>query len=368
MKIVLVINDMSVGGAQRVVSSLANYYLAIGNEVTVVTLQNLEVRYPLDKKIKQITLRSSILCKSFGKILFLPVFARELKKIIDIENPDKTLSFLVRSNLVHTLSKFFGNSKAINLSERTISSLYYGGGLKASIMKTLIKTLYPKADNILAISEGVKESLCSMHIDVSKINVVFNPVDIGAITLLRSASIRGPIPTGKIIVTACRLEEEKDLFTLIDAFKLVIESLPASLLIIGDGSLKNQLVEYSGQQGLSDLICWLGWQDNPFSYIYRSDVFVMSSKSEAFGNSLVEAMVCGVPVISSDCLSGPSEILDAGSYGLLFKVGDAPMLAKHIIEVLKKSEVYSTYSKKSEERARDFSIDVIAKKYLSKIS
>ena len=153
---------------------------------------------------------------------------------------------------------------------------------------------------------------------------------------------------------------------MIDAFKLVIESLPASLLIIGDGSLKNQLVEYSGQQGLSDLICWLGWQDNPFSYIYRSDVFVMSSKSEAFGNSLVEAMVCGVPVISSDCLSGPSEILDAGSYGLLFKVGDAPMLAKHIIEVLKKPEVYSTYSKKSEERARDFSIDVIAKKYLSK--
>ena len=207
-----------------------------------------------------------------------------------------------------------------------------------------------------------------MHIDEDKINVVFNPVDIEAINLMRLKSIKNPIPKGKLIVTTCRLEEEKDIRTLIDAFKLVIESLPASLLIIGDGSLKNQLIKYSDQLGLSNCIYWLGWQENPFSYIYRSDIFVMSSKSEAFGNSLVEAMACSVPVISSDCLSGPSEILDDGRYGFLFRVGDSVMLAQNIIELLNKPEICYTYSKKSEERVKDFSINVIAKNYLDKIS
>jgi glycosyltransferase involved in cell wall biosynthesis len=132
-----------------------------------------------------------------------------------------------------------------------------------------------------------------------------------------------------------RLNEQKDFPTLIRAFKIVYEkSKNARLIILGEGSEREHLMHLIKELGLVDIVSLPGFLQNPFSYMHRSQVFVLPSIHEGFGNVLVEAMACGCPVVSTDCPSGPREILNNGEYGHLVPVGDAAAMAAAILDVL----------------------------------
>ena len=129
--------------------------------------------------------------------------------------------------------------------------------------------------------------------------------------------------------------------------------------------MEDSLKQYANNIGISNDITWAGWQDNPFSIMAQSDLFVFTSSYEGFGNVLVEAMACGLPVISTSCPSGPSEILADGKYGVLVPVGDQEAVARATIDLLQNKNKYNTMKRLSLERATDFDVQKIARNYLA---
>jgi glycosyltransferase involved in cell wall biosynthesis len=134
-----------------------------------------------------------------------------------------------------------------------------------------------------------------------------------------------------------RLEPQKDLATLVRAFARVRRDRPARLLIVGAADKPADtpgrtatLRALATEQGVADDLDLPGWTDNPFAWLSRAAVFVLSSRHEGFGNVLVEALACGCPVVSTDCPSGPAEILESGRYGRLVPVGDDVAMAEAI--------------------------------------
>jgi glycosyltransferase involved in cell wall biosynthesis len=367
MKILLLINSLSGGGAERVVQTLTNHFNALDDhEVVVVVLETLKDAYTLDDGTRKRVLRTGPLCRGLGKILSMPLHAYELARIIKEERPDASVSFLVRANLVHVMSHCFGNNNPILISERTTSqNRYKSKGLKNYIMRGLIRWLYPKAARVIAISNGVKDSLLSFGVCPSKIRVMYNPQPLQTFRELAAESSSVQMEQdARILVTVGRLVDLKDHVTLIHAFAKVREDADVRLYIIGDGPNRKKLESLAQALGLADDIRFLGWQPNPFALLKQADIFVLSSRFEGFPNVIVEAMACGLPVISTDCPSGPHEILRGGEAGVLVPVGDVDALARAITTLLSDRQTLTEYARKSKSRVKDFDVSLVASEYL----
>ena len=137
-----------------------------------------------------------------------------------------------------------------------------------------------------------------------------------------------------VVLSVGRLSQEKDYATLLRAFAEVVRSRPARLVILGEGSERENLLELASRLGVSQRVALPGFDINPFAYMSKAGVFVLSSRYEGFPNTLAQAMACGVPVVSTDCRSGPREILEDGKWGPLVPVGDWRGMANAIVETL----------------------------------
>jgi len=186
----------------------------------------------------------------------------------------------------------------------------------------------------VAVSKGVAERLRTIPgIDFDRVHVIYNPAWFPEIESRALEPPRHPwfeehnVP---IILSVGRLVPQKDYPTLIRAFELLRRRRKARLLILGEDRLRPDLERMITKLHLNDCIQMPGFVANPWSYMACASVFVLSSAHEGFGNVLVEAMACGTPVVSTDCPSGPAEILDFGRYGPLVPVGDAVALAEGI--------------------------------------
>jgi glycosyltransferase involved in cell wall biosynthesis len=206
----------------------------------------------------------------------------------------------------------------------------------------LLARVYPQADAIIAVSHGVAADL-SLTTGIARkcITMINNPVVTPA--LLRKAQLPLDHPwfaTGSspVVLGVGRLHEQKDFPTLIKAFARVRAKQEARLLILGEAKeveYRTELTTLAAQLGVADDVMFPGFVDNPFAYMARAAVFVLSSAWEGFGNVVAEALACGCPVVSTDCPSGPAEILEHGKYGPLVPVGDDAALAEAILAVLK---------------------------------
>jgi hypothetical protein len=198
-----------------------------------------------------------------------------------------------------------------------------------------------RKDSIIVVSDGAKKELLNNYVFLSEKNItrIYNPINIAQIQKQSLISMEPQI-SNKFIVTCCRIDEKnKDLTTLINAFKRSVTEHKLDLVIIGSGSdlllLKNLVQECN----LSGRVIFLGHLDNPYPYIKNAEAFILSSKSESFGLVLVEAMCLRTLVISSDCGAGPREILEYGENGVLFSVGDEVRLSSIITQIaLSKAE------------------------------
>jgi len=367
MRILFFINTLGGGGAERVVSTLSHYLTHEKNhQITIVTLQKPECLYELPPSVSILSLKSGVLNVGFGKILFLPIFALEFSLILKKIKPDAVISFLVRSNLVHTMTKWFGNKSQIVLSERGPTQAFYSANsFRDRMMRALIRLLYPRADSIIAISKGIKDGLRNFGVLAERVTVIYNPQDIGDMKVKSQENgdiqIPANIPT---FIAVGRLDYEKDHKTLLDALKKIKETLNCHLIIMGEGPLEGKLKEYSKTLRVSDSVSWLGWQSNPFATMAKADLFILTSKYEGFGNVLIEAMVCGLPIISTDCPSGPREILKNGSYGILVPVGDSEAIAQAVISILQNKGLYEKMKNSGYERAAQFDVHFIVPQYL----
>ena len=213
----------------------------------------------------------------------------------------------------------------------------------AKVRRGLVRALYPGTDALVAASRGVADDVAAIAgIDAGRITVIPNPVvtaDLArqARAHVEHAFLRGTGPP--VIVGVGRLVRQKDFATLVAAFERVRAERPARLLILGAGDPREAETETSlraliARLGLDDEVNLVGWVDNPAAYVARSDVFALSSIYEGFGNVVAEALAVETPVVSTDCESGPAEILEGGRHGRLVPVGDPAALAAGILATL----------------------------------
>jgi glycosyltransferase involved in cell wall biosynthesis len=201
-----------------------------------------------------------------------------------------------------------------------------------------MRYLYPGVDRIIAVSEGVAEdTLRITRLPSSRVVVVRNPVVTSRLTELAAAPCPHPwleaaeVP---VILAAGRLTEQKDFATLLRAFARLHAQTPVRLIILGEGPLRRALDRLARQLGVSDEVALPGFTANPYAWMSRASQFVLSSAWEGSPNVLTEALALGLPAVSTDCPSGPREVLASGRYGILVPVGDAVGLAEAMRDTL----------------------------------
>lgn len=364
-KVCFIINTLSGGGgAERTVQNLSNKYASEGMNVTIILLDEMIVGYKLDESITVKVLNSSNY--SNGIIIYYKKI-KELGRIITEENFDYVFSFLFRSNLINIITSKSFDFSPIVISERSFSiENYKGKSIKKLITKWILKISYSKADAIIAISEGVKNSLISdFTLNEDKIKVIYNPI----------ASIRDSIQiqdekisksTDLNLITIGRLVDSKNQSDLIKVIKILrSRGINAKLKILGEGPLKPKLEKEILDAELENFVELLGYKENVNQYLEKSDLFIFASKYEAFGNVILEAMQVGLPVISYPTKGGPSEIIGENTYGILLKDNSVEEMVEEIIRIMKDTNLYQSYSALSQERANYFSLDQICLQYLN---
>ena len=393
-KVNLFIGTLSTGGAERVVSNLS---LNLDKDIEKKILlfgQKSRIDYPYEGELIYLDRDSYSNFLSKLKVVLSRIIA--VQKIKKIDKHATTISFLEYPNLINTLTSRSGRSI---VSVRNHMSTKHNNGFKSKLWNSTIKYLYPKADLIISVSEEIKRDLIdNYNVNADKIKVIYNSYDLQGIREMAKEEIEDKysgIFNHPVIITVGRLNKQKGHWHLIRAFSKVKEAIPnAKLVILGEGDLESYLNKLASDLNIIDDVHFLGFQKNPFKYIVRSKVFAMSSFHEGFPNALAEAMACGVPVISSDCKSGPREILaptefdnenidyqiDKKRYGILTPVCDGSKynskdaisieelkIADSILSLLKDEKLWNHFSNQSQERIKDFEISKIIKEWESVI-
>ena len=294
-----------------------------------------------------------------------------IPSLIETLNPDCIISHLLGAN-ISTLRSTIGCKKIppiIICEQNNLSLTLYKTPslLLRTLKKQEVKQLYPRASKIVAVSGGVKQDLVEKYgIRDEHVTVVHNPVDVQRIQESlkeKKHSFSIDNTDGKGIVAVGRLTKQKGFHDLINAFGRIRKSIPAQLTILGEGELRTQLERQIQELGLNDYIELPGFVDDPWSVIHASDLFVMSSYWEGFGNVIVEAMACGTPVVSTDCDYGPREIITSDHDGILVPIGDVQSISKAMLTVLQDKEYAKQLSENGREKVQQFDSKVIARKY-----
>ena len=263
-----------------------------------------------------------------------------LVRYLKTRQPAVLMSTLTYVNVVaviaHWLSAHRGRvilREAVNLVQLSALRKNY----RDTLLPLLAARTYRHADRIIAVSESVAQDLVrDCRLPPSRITVIYNPV---ATQRIRALS-RAPVPEndhrteGPRLVTIGRLSREKDHATLLQAFAMVRDRLPVTLDIVGEGEERGALERQRQTLGLEADVRLLGHQDNPYPWLAAADLFVLSSRVEGLPNVLLEAMACGLPIVATDCPSGPREILADGKWGRLVPPQAPRQLADAILAAL----------------------------------
>ena len=233
--------------------------------------------------------------------------------------------------------------------------------------RLLLPRVLRGADGIVAISEGVAEDLISRYPDLEgRIRVIYNAGVDPLVAGLAGEPLGKGEPQGPLLLACGRLERQKDYPTMLRAFALVKEKIKdAELWILGEGALESELKALAKKWSVGEKVHFLGFQQNPFKFMRRADLFLLSSRWEGFGNVLIEAMACRTPVIASDCEFGPREIIAFSGAGILFPPGDAEALASSILMLLNDPAKRMKMGEAAVERAQSFHVEGITARYAS---
>lgn len=330
-KISVLINTLNQGGAERAFVHIANGLFRAGCDVELVTALSGDGVYR-----KELAPGLPFADLNAGRQRHYP---STLSRYLSARKPDIILSALMNNWTVAIgrLSRYPGK---IIISERQVLSVRIANEknrLLANISYAFSKLLYPRADRIVAVSRGVADDLLTLGIArEDKIIVIHNPVVTDYFNRLSGEEPVLPLlhRARPNIVAMGRLEKDKDFALLLKAFAMLREETPCRLVIFGEGKLRSELERMIEKLGMKDDVLLPGFVINPFPYLARADCFVLSSIVEGLPNVLIQALACGTMSVSTNCPSGPDEILDGGKYGILTPVGDAEALCGGMKEAL----------------------------------
>ena len=384
----IIVPTLNGGGAERVSANLSIYLSEQKYKKYVILYDAEKIEYPYRGDL--IDLNVKAINNPLGKIFNLIRRIYKLKRIKKKLHIQVSISFLEAANIVNIFSK---TEDKIIVSIRNFMSKS-SKGFYGKLYNYLIKKFYNRADIFVVVSKGVREDLIKNYgIKENKIKIIYNLYDLEKIQNLAKEEIEDKykrIFNNPVIINVGRLAKQKGQWHLIRAFKKVKEEITnMKLIILGKGELEDYLKELACEMDLEKDVYFLGFQKNPFKFISKSKIYVFPSLYEGFPNALVEAMACGIPVISSDCKSGPREILapetdlkietktiEYAKYGVLIPVCDdnyydirSPLtakekiLAKSIIDLYSSKELLGSYTHKAKERVKDFDKDKIILEY-----
>lgn len=345
MNVLLVTPNLNPGGSQKILISLFN------NLSTNTFILNYKKK---ENFLAHLVKDKSKLIYSNSKYLTLSFF--ELNKIINEHNIKIILTSIRTINIIIGLYSFFFKKEIkIFYYEPNVFTEFENMNFKLFIRKFLMKLAYSKADKVIANSNDTKKDLLKHKIiKEKKITVISNPIDLYQGKDKLDNRFNHLLSLKKFIIISCgTLTEQKNFELLINSFKKIkIKNKNAFLVIIGEGILRKKLEALSDNLKLLDDILFLGNVKNPQTYFKLSNLYVCSSIYEGFGSTIVEAMMCGLPIVSTNCPGGPNEILENGKKGYLVLNNNINELKRGIL--------------KSIENPIKYSIKEIKDKYLSK--
>jgi len=365
-RILILIDSLKIGGGAEKFISILSTKLSKTYDIFILTFHDFKNIYPFKGKYYSIG-KKSIFNSKFLNFLKINNFLISIRiyRVITSISPDVLISAMDYTNIFTILTKiFFFLKNPLIISVFCNPKIQYLNDRK--YLNLLIKLFYPlnQVNKIITISEGVKQILKSDYqINEKKLISINNGVDFKEIQSLAKSKIReykDIFENRDLIkfITIGRLAELKGHKYLVEAYKKVKKEIPNSKLIIrGDGPLKKELEILINKYNLDNDIIFLGIKQNIYKYLARSDIFILSSKSEGLPTVLLEALACRLPIISTNCETGPSEILNNGQFGLLVKVMDSNDLAEKMIQLGNDKELMNRFSLKANDRIKSYTIE-----------
>lgn len=354
-RVAVLLPDLRPGGAERLHVGLAHEWSARGLGVDFV------VRRAQGELLGQLPVGTRIVDLHASRVrnAWLPL-ARYLRR----ESPTALLAAMWPLTSIAPLAAGIARFKGrVAVSEHSPLSIAYAGKGALHRLGLCASTAfgYRLADVRIGVSSGVADDMAQLSgMSRERFNVIHNPAASGHAhgrheRPVALAGVRGPV-----ILTVGTLKRVKRHDLLLDAFARIAPAIDATLCILGEGAERAALESQVRALGLQDRVLLPGYAADPAPWYAHADLFVLSSDYEGFGNVIVEALEQGVPVVSTDCPSGPREILCDGQYGSLVPVGDADALAQAMLAALSAPHDGDALKR----RARDFAVDRIAGQYL----
>ncbi len=359
-KIGFLLPDFGGGGAESMIVRLANAFAARGYEVELVVLQaegpNLAAVAPA---VRVVSL----------EVTWWPLAPLAIRGYLRQARPGLLISALFHVNVFALAARLllpFTRTRFV-VTERNMLSVHvrYSKRKTRHFFFLAARLLYRFADKVVGVSKGVADDIQRIaRLPDHKVTWIYNPsASPEALARARAKPVvddpwfdgaRAPI-----IVNVGRLEPQKDQHNLLRAFARLPAAQRGSLLILGQGSLQGELERLARDLGIEGQVRFAGYIDDPLPYMRRADLYVMSSLYEGFPNVLIEALLCGLPIVSTDCPSGPDEILGADEFGTLVARSDPEAMAAAIVRTLADPPA----PERQRARALEFTIERSADRY-----
>lgn len=381
--IIFILPELYGGGAEKTVGNLSKKLIEDYN-IDIILFRDTPIKYAYSGNLIYLPKRKKN--NFIAKLNFFIKSIIFLKKYKKEHKIDYSISFLTAADIVNVFSKVKRTKNIISI-RNTDSRL----NNKNKLYKLCTYISTHKSDHIISISKQVKDDLIeNFNVNEEKITTIYNPsltIEFGNMKL----KVNEKFWDNPVVINMGRLTYQKGQWHLIKAFSEVVKkNKNCKLLILGEGELKEKLEKLITILNLQDNVLLLGFVDNPYDYLRKANVFVFSSLYEGLGNSIIESLVCKVPVISTDCVAGPREILspksnfkekvidkiDYAEFGVLIPsfgkeefnyniklTNEEKILAEAILKIVDDKNLRNKYIEKSKQRVNDFKIETIASEW-----
>jgi len=353
---------LTCGGAERVVATLATKFQAAGHQVTVVTISSDEKDfYVLPVSVKRIALDKMQDSDGFiGAVASNYSRIAAIRRAVKIVSADVVVSHLTETNVLAVMAGFGTKVPVVITEHCDPANISYG-----RLWTMLRRIVYPQSDMLVSVSQGVDDFF--KWLSNNRKRVIYNPFfvpapnDTDCLELLDFLGV-----DEKVIVSMGRLTHQKGFDLLLRAFAKAVKNYPDwKLIILGDGELRNELEQLIQELGIDSSVTLPGRVSNPFSLLRKADLFVMSSRFEGFPMAHGEAMLCGLPVVATDCPSGPRELIRDEVDGILVPNGDLIELQKAMKRLMSDAQLREKMSNEALHVSVRFDVEEIVDEWFT---
>jgi glycosyltransferase involved in cell wall biosynthesis len=361
-RVLIVINTLRSGGSERFVQTLSRHLAGQAVSVGVVVFAADRQHYSLDPRVERIDLHR----RSSHHVLRL---CWRLRNAVLRFHPDAVLSVLTPVTFHTAIACLTLRSAPPLFARETMFHSATKKGVSRAAYSALFRVLFSRCRAVVCPAREMCADLRdTFGVSPGLLRQIPNPVDIAECLALARQPVEHPFflnPAEPVVVMAARLDFPKDYDTVLRAVKEVNRRMPCRFLALGEGRDRDRLIRLRNDLGLQDRVEFPGPVGNPFPFMSRAAVCVLSSVYEGMPNAILEAMACDTPVISTDCPSGPREIITHGETGLLVPVGDSHSLAQAIADLLANPQARRAMADRAAAMLRrTHSVELIAQRYL----